>query len=273
MNLSTNLSKTLLCTLFGSCCIYSVNVMADATITFEEKDPQYSGQNIMLLKDGKVRFTASEQGNSYSIYNSQNNNITHVNPMQKQYLEMSQKDIEKQANQAKQQMEMMRKEMEARMKELPPEQRKQAEQMMSNYLPDKAGEKNQPQVKQVKTTRSETIAGINCDVYESTINALKVSESCITAVDKLGLDKQDMNSLKKMQVFMKDMQQAMTDFTGKENVGADVEGLPLRSKLFSRDGQTIMETRLVSINKDTVAAEKLAVPTEFTPVQMPQMPQ
>ncbi len=273
MKLSANMPKSLLCTALASCCVYSVNVLADATITFEEKSPQYSGQNVMLLKDGKVRFTPSDQSSSYSIYNSQDNKLTHIEPMQKKYLEMSKQEIELQAKQAKQQMEMMRKEMETRMQELPPEQRKQAEQMMQNYMPEQQAKQKPPEVKQVKTSRTETIAGINCDVYESSIKDQKISESCITTIDKLGLNKQDLDSLEKMQVFMKDMQQAMTEFTGKANVGADVEGLPLRSKLFDSDGSTVMETRLISINKDSVAAEKVDIPAEYTPIQMPQMPQ
>jgi flagellar biosynthesis GTPase FlhF len=273
MKLSANLTKPLLCTLLGSACVYSINALADATIIFEQKDSQHSEQNIMLIKDGKVRFTSSSQGNSYSIFNSQSNKMVHINPQQKQYLEMDQKDIEEQARQAKQQMETMRKEMEKRMKDLPPEQRKQLEQMMGNHLDPKGAQKNQPEVKQEKTSQTETIVGIKCDVYESTVNGQKISESCFTAIDKLGLDKEDLDSLEKMQGFMKEMQQAVTDITGNVDTNSEIQGLPLHTKLFARDGTTAIETTLVSISKDAVAADKFTIPTGFTPVPMPNMPQ
>ena len=140
-------------------------------------------------------------------------------------------------------------------------------------LPPMETPKDQPEVKQVKTSRSETIAGIKCDVYESTVNGQKLSESCITTIDKLGLNKEDLHSLEKMQEFMKEMQKAVTEITGKTDMISDIEGLPLSSKLFTRDGQTALETNLISISMDTVAADKVAIPAGFKPVQLPQIPQ
>lgn len=273
MKLSSTPSKILICALLGTACCYSFNAVADAIIVFEEKGPQQSTQNVMLLKDGKVRFSPSDQAQAYSIYNSQNNTMMHIEPLQKQYLEMDQKGIKKQAKQAKQQMDMMRKEMEKRLEKLPPEQRKQAEQMMGIHLASKEDKKNQPKVKQLKTSRTDTIAGIKCDVYESTVNEKKLSESCITTIDQLGLDKQDLKSLEKMQEFMKEMQQTVTDITGNADMSSEIEGLPLHSKLFAQDGSTALETRLITISKEAVAAKYLAVPEGFNPVQLPQTPQ
>jgi hypothetical protein len=169
-------------------------------------------------------------------------------------------------------MDVMRQRMMEKMKDMPSEQKKQVEQMMNNHLSRVEEQKNPPKAEQTKTSRTETIAGIECTVYESTINGLKSSELCIVAPDKMGLSDQDAEALMKMQGFMKRMQKVAQSMMGGNTSSAEIPGIPLRTKLYAPDGSVKLETRLSSISHDAINSDKMSIPTDFTAVQMPVMP-
>jgi len=249
--------------------IFCQSALADATVVYEQSSGSQKLTTTMQIKDGKIRFTPPDQSKNYSIYDSASNQLTHVDTTQKQYLTMDEKLIEQQAKQAKQQMDKMRQAMQDRMKDMPAEQRKQVEQMMNNHLSRVDKTQQPPKLEQKKTTRTETVSGIQCFVYEAYLKGIKHSELCMTAPDKMAINNDDAQALMKMQKFMKRMQQVAQEMMGSNAATADLDGIPLHTTLYKEDGSIALDTRLLSLSTKTFSSEIVTIPDNYSIMQMP----
>ncbi len=259
--------------LLGTCALlFSQAVLSDATLVYEQISGTQKAINSMQIKEGKIRFTPPNQDSNFSLYNSETSELTHIDVTQKKYLVMTEKDIEIQAAQAKKQMDMMRQRMMERMKDMPPEQKKQVEQMMSNHLAQVDAQKTQPKVEQKKTSQTETISGLQCTVHETYINGMKNSELCIAEPDDMKLSSEDAQALMAMQAFMKRMQKVAQSMMESSASNADIQGIPLHTKLFAPDGSVKLETRLSSISTNTLDSKTVTIPADFSQMKMPAMP-
>ena len=252
--------------------IFSQFAFSDATVVYEQSTSTQKSINSMQIKDGKIRFTPPNQNSNYSLYDSNKGSLTHVDVVQKKYLVMDEKDIEQQASQAKKQMDAMRQRMLDRMKDMPPEQKKQVEQMMNNHLSRVEDKKNPNKLEQKKTSRTETISGIQCTIYENYLQGLKNSELCIVDADKIGLSNEDAKALMAMQEFMKRMQKVAQEMMGASAQSNEINGIPLRTKLFAQDGSVKLETRLTSLSTDVISSETVSIPSDFQVMTMPKLP-
>jgi hypothetical protein len=251
---------------------FSQSAFSDATITYEQVGGVQKTSNTMQIRAGKIRFTPPNQNNNYSLYDSNTGELTHVDSNRKVYLKMDENSIAEQANKAKQQMDMMRQQMIVRMKDMPPEQKKQVEQMMSNHMAQVDAKNSPPEVNQKKTSRTENIAGIQCTVYESFINGVKNSELCMIAPETMGLSSEDSKALMSMQDFMKRMQRVAQNMMGGNTPSTDIRGIPLHTILFAPNGTVQLETRLVSISTLNIDKDRISVPAGYAPVAMPDIP-
>ncbi len=253
----------------ASTLFFSQAIFADATVVYKQSSGTQSTSNTMQIKDGKIRFTPPGQENNYSLYDSKTATITHIEANKKQYLSMTEKDMLDQANQAKQQMKVMRERMMEKIKTMPPEKRKQVEQMMNNHLSRVGEETTQAKVEQKKTTQTQNINGIQCTIYETYMDGNKVSEVCMTEADKLGISAQDSDALMSMQAYMKRMQ----NMIGGKNIPiAELKGIPLQTRLFAADGSVKMKTQLEKLSTDNISSVQMSIPADYSLMQMPKMP-
>lgn len=271
-SLTAGLRHSSLALFTGTALLCSQAAFSDATVVYEQTAGTNKNRNTMQIKDGKIRFTPPNQGNSYSLYDSHSGAITHVDSSQRKYLSMDEQAIAEQAKKVKLQMDNMRAQMQAKIKTMPPEQQKQAELMMQQHLPPADSNQPAPQVEQKKTARSQTIANIQCTVYESYVDGVKANEICITSADKLGLSSADTQALMSMQGFMKRMQKVAQNMMGSNVPMADIEGVPLHTRLYGPNGAVTLETRLASISTEPLSADTVTLPADYTPVPMPVMP-
>lgn len=258
--------------LAGYTLLFSQIAFSDATVVYEQVSGANKNINTMKIKDGKIRFTPPNQANSYSLYDSKTASLTHVDSSQKKYLSMDEQAIAEQAKKVKQQMDNMREQMKAKINSMPPEQQKQAEQMMNSYLPSPGSKKIPHEIEQIKTSRTETIAGIQCTIHEAFVSGSKVNEICMTAPELLGLKSEDAQTLMSMQEFMKRMQKVAQSMMGSNVPNADLQGVPLHTKLFAPDGSLKLETRLTSISTDKLSSDTVTLPADYSPMPLPAMP-
>lgn len=256
----------------ASCLIISPLVFADATVVYEQSSGSQTSINTMQIKNSHIRFIPPGQKDNYSLFDSQKIELTHIDAAKKQYLTMDEKFIEQQASQAQQQMDKMRQKMMEKMKDMSPERKKQVEQMMNNHLSRVESEKKPPTLEQKETSRTETVSGIQCTVYESYLKGVKHSEICMTAQDKMGLSKEDAEALMSMQKFMKRMQKMTQRMMGSNAATADIQGIPLHTILYGPDGSIKLETRLSSLSTDAVSSETMSIPADYSPMPLPKAP-
>ncbi len=267
--MNTALSKSGLF-LLTACSLLIVKLaLADATMIYEQSNGSHKSENIMQIKDNKIRFTPPEKQNDYSLFDSQKNELIHIDVEKKQYLRMNEQFIEQQAQQAKQRMDTMRQRMQEKMKDMPDEQKKQVEQMMNNHLSRVEAAKNPAKLEQKKTTRSENIAGVQCTIYEFYLKGKIHSELCITTSENMGLSANDSKALMAMQTFMKRMQKVAQSIAGSPVIAADIQGIPLHSLLFGPDASVKMETRLKSLNTKALDSQIVLIPDGYVPMTIP----
>ncbi len=270
--MSNSIFKNASVLLSGITLLVSQAALADATVSYEQIGGNQTSTNTMKIKDGKIRFTPPTQSTNYSIYDSRNASLIHVDTSQKRFLTMDERAIAEQAKKAREQMQHMRKAMMAKMEGMPPEQRKQVEKMMNNHLSQVDQTQAPAKLDQKKTDRTETIAGIECTVYESFYKGVKVSEICIADPDKLGLDNSDTKTLISMQDFMKNMQKMAQQMMNSNAPVSDINGIPLHTKLYAPDGSIKLETRLAGINTNKLSNDTVAIPADYSQININQMP-
>ncbi len=254
-------------------------VFSDATIIYKQISGTETSSNTMQIKNGKIRFTPPNQSNNYSLYDSKTGTITHVDSDKKHYLSMTEETMMQRAKQAKKQMDAMRQLMKEKMKDMPPEQRKQVEKMMNNHLSrvgdeivgeERVGEERvTAKAEQKKTSRTNTIAGIQCSIYESYVNGTKINEVCMADAEKMGITAQDAEALISMQKYMKRMQSVIS---GNNMPVSEIKGVPLHTRLFAADGSVKMETQLEKLSTDNISSVKMSIPADFSLMEMPKIP-
>jgi hypothetical protein len=258
--------------IIASTLLFSHTLFADATVVYDQISKGKTISNTMQIKAGKIRFAPPHQTKNYSIYDSQTDALIHVDINKKKYLSMDKKSIAKQANIAKQKMDKMRQRMQEKMNDMSPKQKKQVEQMMNNHLAKVDASKNVPKADQRKTTRTETIAGIECTVFETYVKQIKMSEICVADPAKSGLAKDDAKTLLSMQEFMKQMQKVTQEMMGTKSPEITIDGIPLSTKLFSPDGLVKMETYMTRISIKPLDSKLVSIPANFSPMEIPKMP-
>lgn len=248
---------------------FSQVVFSDATIIYKQISGTETSSNSMQIKNGKIRFTPPNQTNNYSLYDSKSGTITHVDSDRKHYLSMTEETMMKQANQAKKQMDTMRQRMMEKMKDMPPEQKKQVEKMMNNHLSRVGDETITAKAEQKKTSRTKSIEGIQCTIYEAYTNGTKINEICMADAEKMGITAQDAEALISMQKYMKRMQNVIA---GDNMPVSELKGVPLHTRLFAPDGSVKMETQLEKLSTDNISSVQMSIPADFSLMEMPKMP-
>jgi len=243
---------------------------SDVTVVYEQSNGMQKISTTMQVKDGKIRFTPANQNNNYSIYDTKTNQLTNIDNSKKQYMIMDEKIIEQQMNQAKQKMDAMRQAMQEKMKDMPPEKKKQVEKMINNHLSQVDTTQAPKKLEQKKTTRTETISGIQCTLYEASIEGRKHSDLCMTQADKMGIDSSDADALMEMQKFMKRIQKVAQTTMGNNATTADIQGIPLHTTLYKEDGSVSLETRLINISSDKLSDEIITIPDDFSIQAIPK---
>ncbi len=214
---------------------------------------------VVLSPDGKPE--------SASIMDLNAETLTHVNYREQTYLAATVQEYVQMSQDA---MKKASGAMEEAMKNMPPEQRKKMEEMMSSRMPKGgAGSEACPEPKKVefrKTGQQATIAGYKAVSYEMVVDGKHRSEFWI-AKDIPAWKELDP---KKLERFMTDLTKAITRCgpgqRDQSAIGRDQawklagEGYPVRT--VDREGQTTLE--VVKAESRSIPASEFQPPANFT---------
>jgi|GEM_PF-1676173 len=267
--------KLLSAVLFTGSIFSAASVIADATLHFTRgTGAKKETHNMIFIKDLHINLSQGANGTAqnYSIFDANGEKIIHVNPEQKAYMVMDKATINEQVSKMKKSIEMMRAQMEERLKTMPADQQKMMRKMMeAQGLGPASKEPPMPQKSHIKTGKWETIAGIGCEIVEVHTKQTKSEELCVASETKMGLNANDAKAVVAMKKFMNYMAQSARDIMPNQNTEEPFDGLPIRTRSYDPKGNLVNEIILDSISKDSVAADKIAIPDGYQLVDTPQM--
>ena len=171
----------------------------------------------------------------------------------KTYTEMTKADVDRMADQMAGAMAQM----QDALKNLPPEQRAQMEQMMRGRgMPAAA-----PAV-QYRKTGTDKVGKWTCDKYEGTVNGQKTSEVCTVSPAALGFTVADFEVTRQMADFFKKLMPQNADQLFR--LGSDDQGfsgIPVR-QVHTVAGMTVT-SELVDVARQNFPDSTFAVPAGF----------
>ena len=240
----------------------SGGALADVTITTATESDK-KDFSIFYVAGGKVRMEYAQGPEpTWMLWQSGVPQMTMVMPKKKTYMVMDKAQLDAAAAQANQAM----KDMEEQLQSLPPEMRAQ---IMKN-LPG-AGGKPLVELKISKTGRTEQHAGYSCQIVDVTITGIPMVADagalhCVVPAAKLGIPDADMQTMRAMAEFMKEMTKSVGHVVGNISDPGEMGGLPVWSK-DKHDGKS---WGISSITK-SVDPSVFTVPAGYKQEQMPQM--
>lgn len=223
--------------------------------------------NKLWAEGGKLRLDMEQGKNSVIFKNDTMYAVDHTN---KRVSVIDKQTMEQVGNQMKQ----VQAQMQERMAQMTPEQRAQVEKMMAQHGGmGAAGQAPQQPKRELKqTTRTETVAGKPCTIWEVSEEGRKVEEMCIAPMSAVNGSAEVIEALKGLGKM----------FEGIGNAGANarvtqswreldqVKGFPVLTRDFE-NGKAKREQRLVSSRAESVPAASFDPPADYK-TEKPQMP-
>jgi hypothetical protein len=150
---------------------------------------------------------------------------------------------------------------------MPPEQRKQVEEMMKSQMPGMDAPKHTLDV--VATGKKETIMGKSCTSYEVLVDGEKISEVWATSWKEAGVPKESLSMLYALTAFFEDLASSnpmlgeALQSEGGFMQGLDrIDGFPLRIVDFEA-GEPVSESLVKSMSSEAIAPEVFEVPAGY----------
>jgi hypothetical protein len=224
------------------------------------------GDRIRMENGARVENGARREHATSMIVDAASKRIIIINEQDKTYTEHTDADMKR----IREQLESRRAQMEERMKTMPPEQRKQMEDMMAGMGAGPTGKAAKPrELKFESLGQKKTINGFSCDMYRVLENGKPAAEDCIAPWSSKLVQKSDIAGLRK---FAEEMAKSMGPGAG----GAGPQmfekfdkypGFPV-SHVSIEPGQH-EEDQLKSVKRGALAASLFVVPAGYTKKETP----
>jgi hypothetical protein len=190
-----------------------------------------------------------------------------IDDARKTYIVMTPEDMRRQ----RQRMAEARAQSEARLKSMPPEQRKKLEAMMGKKIPFSPMGPGKPSViKYERMNARRTVAGFPCEMFRVLYDGTPRLEECIAAWGANIVQKSDFAGLKP---YLQEMAKA-TGGGGGDDVVVQMQkapGFPIARVVLGEGGQRGEEDQLKSVKRGPIAPATFDIPPGYTKTEMPSM--
>jgi hypothetical protein len=187
-----------------------------------------------------------------------------INEADKSYLVITAEDVRR----SRLRMAEARAQSEARLKSMPPEQRKKFEAMVGKKIP--FGPMGAGKVKFERMNAKKTVAGFPCEMYRVLVDDTPRSEECVAAWGANLVQKSDLAGLRP---FFEELAKA-GGMGGDQDFLTQMQkapGFPVARVPLLDGGVRGEEERLESVKRGAVPAERFAIPTGYSRKEMPIM--
>jgi len=209
-----------------------------------------SGQFTVDVRPGEVRI--DDASPDWQLYDQSEQTIYTVNPSARTYTQLDKSA----ASSIRSQVDRLRGQIETKVQQLPEKQRTTARAALLQSMP--ALDSSEHRVGLDRTGRSETVAGIKCDVVQVVRDGQPAETLCVAGAEALGISEQSFDSVQSMFELM----QTLLAGTGFEAAGLpylDLAGMPIRFT----DTNTGEKRQLVSISHKRLPAARFDIPTDY----------
>lgn len=254
--------------------VYALPAAAGSVVTMESRDLTTSPaevSTVSIFSEGdamRMDTAGTMPGDATSvIFDTTAKVMTTIDHNEREYFVIDEAAVQGIAGQMSDVMQQM----QDALKDLPPEQRAMAEQMMKQRMGSmgqSAPAEKRTQVQ--KTGETATVNGYRCEVYALLESGRKVRDMCVTDWSNVDGGRQFQENVKNMSAFFKDLRSAYEE--SGFNLGSsgdamsfmdDIDGFPARVREY--EGETIVEeTTLVSSESEALAAERFQVPDGYS---------
>lgn len=234
------------------------------TIVFNTSNSD-DGMGEVYLTDNAIRMSTDDD--NWMLFDRSSNTMFFVDDSQREFYVIDEAQIESLG----QTLGNVNKQIEEALAALPAGQRAQARAMMESMMPGGGSSGPAPSKDIIEinhTGRSDTIAGVSCDVVETLINNNLEGELCVAETDDLKISNGEMATMRAMGDFAQNMLDTMREHIGsflpeEFSAGPMIEvlelGVPIR--MVNKDSNEISE--LESISHDDINPDLVRVPVDY----------
>jgi hypothetical protein len=248
----------------------SVSAQAALKLTYERKkagDTGAPGVGTITADAEHVRIEGLAAGRAAGrggtvILDGAGKKMLMLEPEKKAYREMTEADFQK----MKEQRDSMRAQMAERLKTMPPERRKQAEEMMSRF----GGGPNGPDldIKYTPLGTKKKVNGFACEMYKVEMGPRTGSEACYSPWTSGLITKAEVAQFKKLSAELEKTFGVM----GAAAQWGKAPGVAVEQTFYGPDGKTVEWTHtLKSVTRTDVPAAEFQVPAGYTKEESPMM--
>ncbi len=242
------------------------SAFADTQLTSSYTSPKQTSPQTatILMKDGKLALQ-DQNGVINGFYDSSSDVVFAVDHNQKSYYEINRALATQVGKQLNSVMTTMNQQMEKAMAGMSDEQKRQFQSMMPGVMMQKPAPTS-AQVSIRKTTKSNKVAGISCEVTEMIESKQSVQQLCIASYQAAGLSNQEMESLKKLGKFAGELAQLLNIGNLQQQLNPanfasafdQMQGLPV--SIDTNDGHS---GRITAITHDAVSGALFSIPKGY----------
>jgi hypothetical protein len=222
---------------------------AGAVLEFETTgDSSGSSTTRISAQDGSSRIeTAGNEDAAGMIFDGERGALIVLDHERREYSVMDEATMQQMATQVGAAMQQMR---EA-LKDMPPEQRAMAEQMMKQQMPQAPADDSTLE----ETGETVTINGFDCRWYKVSESGRKTTELCVTPWSDIDGGEDVAEPMRRMSAFFEEMARQFSEAAGMDVMGRQqnlfehmekLDGYPVLVRDLGDDGGIRSETRLTS---------------------------
>jgi Domain of unknown function (DUF4412) len=244
---------------------------AGAAVTIVVQNGTADAPNTVYLDGKRMRVDGARQGGREAsmIMDGAGKRMIILNDKEKTYSEITQEDMKK----MRARVDAMRAQAAERMKNLPPEQRKQMEKMMGGGLGgDAAGKEKEKDFKFEKMGDKKTVNGFACEMYRIVIDGKPAEEDCVSPWSAGIIKMSDFEGLRE---FAESMLQGMGGGPKEQNWFMfkkrfdQFPGFPVTRVVLEADGKRRPQEEVKSVKRGSIDAAKFATPAGYTKTASP----
>ena len=229
------------------------------------------------IEPGRIAVVITGERSARLLYFEKDGVLRFVDDGEKMYFDMDDQAISSLGATASSMMA----EMENQLAELPPEQRKMAEQMLKGRLgggAEDAARKPAPKTEYVWTKEKKTVLGYECTRVEIVEAGVKNADYCAATSKDFKISEGERKTILAMRKLIEGLASAVGSLGGQDSVqtrafqwDTSVDGYPLITRCFE-DGKVTLDLQLEAFDRKPLAAALFDVPAGYKKESLPQTP-